>query len=75
MSSPDEKILVDRLRAFAGELRLYAEDDAENPQHDEPPVSLLARTVELLEAAANNIDRRRSFIDETVRGVQASNRS
>lgn len=75
MNNPDEKILVARLLAFARELRRYAGDDENEPQLDEPPVSLLASTAELLEVAANNIDRRRSFIDETVRGFQASNRS
>lgn len=72
MSSPDDKTLVARLRMFAGELRRYVEDDENEPVLDEPPVSLLASTSELLEVAANNIEKRRSFIDETVRGFQGS---
>lgn len=66
MSSPDE-VLVCRLRSYATSLK---RDYLDAEVSDEPPVSMLLNIIEVMEVAADNIEKRRSFIDETVRAFQ-----
>ena len=66
MSSSDD-VLVCRLRSYATGLRSDLDDPA---KRSSPPVSLWLNIIELLEDAANNIEKRRSSLDETARAFQ-----